>query len=426
MHIYFSGIGGTAIGPLALLAQDAGFEVSGSDITQNRYTSIIDRAGVKIAIGQTGAEIENLHKSKHIDWLVATSALPEDHPEIIFAQQNGIRISKRDEFLNYVLEEKQLKMLAVAGTHGKTTTTGMLIWLFKAFELPVSYTIGTNISFGTSGNYQANSEWFVYEADEFDRNFLHFKPRLSLITKVDYDHPDTYPTTKDYTNAFVEFINKSQETYLWKRDCDYLNITPNQHINCVDDNSIMKSLKLPGQHNRENAILAYRAFTTLFPKLSQREILNSINNFPGTERRFEKLTKNIYTDYAHHPVEIRAVLQTARELSKDIVVIYQPHQNKRQLNIQNEYQDCFALAKKVYWLPTFISREPNENILNPEQLIANLSNPNIAEVAHMDNFLAKAILDHYNNGDLVLILGAGNIDEWVRNVIQHEKINNQN
>ncbi|MCE7936266.1 hypothetical protein DYH10_00525 [Candidatus Saccharibacteria bacterium CPR2] len=422
MHIYFSGIGGVAIGPLALFAKDAGFEVSGSDIVQSRYTKIIENAGIRVAIGQTGQEIVDLHEKKPIDWLVATAALPENHPEINFARQKGIRISKRDEFLNYVIKEKTLKILAVAGTHGKTTTTGMLIWLFKAFGIPVSYTIGTNVSFGPSGQYQSGSNWFVYEADEFDRNFLRFQPKVSVITKVDYDHPDTYATIEDYKNAFIEFIKQSQETYLWKKDCEYLNISPSQKLHCIDDTSVLDTLNLPGIHNRENAMLAFNIFTTLFADISKEKILGSLNNFPGTERRFEKLAQNIYTDYAHHPTEIRAALQTASEVSSSILVVYQPHQNKRQVRLQDEYQDCFNLAKKVYWLPTYISREVDKNILTQEQLISKLSNSGNVQPTQMNGALAKLIVNHQKNGDLVLILGAGDVDDWIRKVVKNEEI----
>src|SRR5690606_7592299 len=148
MRIYFSGIGGVGIGPLALIAQDMGHDVLGSDLNESRYTKLMQERNVPVLIGQDGSQIELSHEKAPIDWLVVTSALPPDHPEIIFAKERGIRISKRDELLNNLIDEKGLKLIAVSGTHGKTTTTGMLIWLFMQLGVPVSYSVGSDLSYG--------------------------------------------------------------------------------------------------------------------------------------------------------------------------------------------------------------------------------------------------------------------------------------
>ena len=136
MHIYFSGIGGVALGPLALIAKDSGHNVSGSDISKSRYTQIMEDNGVPVYYDQSGEAIKNTHNRNKIDWFVMTSALPTDHPELIFAKENGIKISKRDELINQILDQNKLKLIAIAGTHGKTTTTGVIIWLFKQIKIP--------------------------------------------------------------------------------------------------------------------------------------------------------------------------------------------------------------------------------------------------------------------------------------------------
>jgi UDP-N-acetylmuramate--alanine ligase len=225
MHIYFSGIGGTAIGPLALIAKQAGYEVSGSDKQDSQYIEYLRKHGINsIDIGQSREVIQKVHDKHSIDWVVYTSALTlenPDAPELAYAKEMGIRTSKRDELLNQIIQEKGLKLIAVAGTHGKTTTTAMVVWLFKQLGLPISYSVGAKIGFGEMGEFDSKSEYFVYECDEFDRNFLAFEPHLSLITGVTWDHHEIFPTREDYQQAFKEFIEQSQQTLVWKDDADY-------------------------------------------------------------------------------------------------------------------------------------------------------------------------------------------------------------
>src|SRR5690606_18428457 len=198
MNIYFSGIGGVAIGPLSEIAADAGYEVQGSDQNPSLVTERLTKRGIQLAIGaQDGSFLQKCHDDTPIDWFVYTAALPADHPELVLAKQLGIKTAKRDELIAHIIKEKNLKLIAISGTHGKTTTTGMIIWLANYFSLPISYSVGTTLSWGPSGRYTPGSEYFVYECDEFDRNFLHFNPFVSIVTSLEYDHPDTYPTEDD-------------------------------------------------------------------------------------------------------------------------------------------------------------------------------------------------------------------------------------
>jgi UDP-N-acetylmuramate--alanine ligase len=205
------------IGPLAEIAHDAGYTVQGSDATEGILTRELRGRGIAIAIGQDGEFLLACHNQTPIDWFVHTSALPDNHPELVLARQLGIKTAKRDELLAQIIQEKNLKLIAIAGTHGKTTTTGMMVWVMQQLGMPVSYSVGSTLSFGSSGKYVPDSQYFVYECDEFDRNFLHFTPHLSLITSIDYDHPDTYPTETSYLAAFHEFITKSDMAIMWIR-----------------------------------------------------------------------------------------------------------------------------------------------------------------------------------------------------------------
>lgn len=410
MNIYFSGLGGVGVGPLVEIARDAGYSVMGSDLADGLVTHELRQQGVVVNIGQDGAFLQSCHDDQPIDWFVYTAALPDNHPELLLAKQLGIHTAKRDELLAHIIEEKKLKLIAISGTHGKTTTTGMMVWALKQLGIPISYSVGTTISFGSSGQYDPDSEFFIYECDEYDRNFLHFTPHLSLLTSVDYDHPDTYPTEQEYIDAFAEFIGRSEHTILWKTDSDYLQNVP-EHSWVLHDTM---PLKLAGEHNRRNGTLVAKAIEYL--QLSEQgQAVTAIEAFPGTDRRFERLADNLYSDYGHHPKEIAATLQMAREVSDNVVLVYQPHQNRRQHRIQKDYIDQFELAETVYWLPTYLSREdPMEHILQPNDLIQNITNKQVIQLAELNEELWHRIELARQEGKLVLCMGAGSIDGWLR------------
>ena len=411
MVIYFSGIGGVGLGPLAEVARDAGHTVIGSDAADGLMLERLRSNGMKIDHNQTGAFLKSVHTNTPIDWFVHTAALPADHPELLAARELGLRVTKRDELLADIISAKGLKLIAVAGTHGKTTTTGMTVWAFKQLGIPVSYLVGTTLSFGPSGMYDPESEYFVYECDEFDRNFLHFSPALSLITSLGYDHSDTYPSQDDYRSAFSQFIRKSGHAIGWQRDFKQMPEIPADRLWQLADNEVME-LGVVGEHNRRNATLVLKALEYL-GLVHPAEKVDFMNSFPGTNRRFEKLADNLYSDYGHHPTEIAATLQMAREINEHVVLVYQPHQNIRQHEIKSLYRNCFKQAEKVYWLPTYLSREdPDLPILSPETLTKDITNKDVVEIAQLNDELWTKL--HRESGDLVLCMGAGSIDGWVR------------
>lgn len=413
MNIYFSGMGGVGIGPLAEIASDMGFSIQGSDLYEGLMTEELESRGIPVSVGpQDGTFLQSCHDAAAIDWFVYTAALPDDHAELALARQLGIRVSKRDEFLSYIIKEKGLKLIAVSGSHGKTTTTGMLVWLFTQLGIPTSYAIGTTLPFGPNGKYDPSSEYFIYECDEYDRNLLHFSPYLAIIPSVDYDHPDSYPTVEDYLSAFRQFVHQSAKAILWQKDADYIKTRDSSTWSLQEDEVL--DLKLPGVHNRRNGTLVLKALEHLGigENGGNRDVLEQ---FPGTDRRFEKLADNLYTDYGHHPVEIAATLQLAKELSDKVMLVYQPHQNRRQHEIKDDYNDQFEQADLVYWVPTYLSREdPHQAILTPEELFAHVTNKEIFHAADMDDELWTIIQSERANGTLVLGMGAGTIDGWLR------------
>ncbi|MGH7156821.1 MAG: Mur ligase domain-containing protein [Candidatus Saccharimonadales bacterium] len=426
MHVFFSGIGGAGIGPLALIAKQAGYEASGSDAKDSSYISYLRSRGINdIYIGQSREQIAEIHAKEPIDWFVYSSALPRDnpdHPELAFCQQNNIKATRRDDFLNQIIKDKNLKMIAVAGTHGKTTTTAMAIWLFKQLGIPVSYSVGAKISFGDMGQFDPASHYFIYEADEFDRNFLSFYPELSLITGLDWDHPDIYPSREAYYEAFQEFIDQGEHTVLWHDDAERLGLDGQANLTILDEHDplVEEQLKLPGHVNRLDAWLVAHALQTTIDKPLD-DILAKLNGFPGVSRRFEQLAPNLYTDYAHTPSKIRGALQLAQEVAgSNVVVIYEGLHNTRQHFIKDELADLFDGVKQLYVVPSYLAREDKDlELLTPEKILDLLSNSTKehAQAAGLNDELAEKIKIHTQQGDLVLCFSAGgasSLDEWLR------------
>jgi len=425
MHIYFSGIGGTGIGPLALIASQAGYDVSGSDKQDSQYIAYLKKHSLtNIHIGQSRQQIAAVHAKTPIDWYVYSSAIEKENaeaPELKFCQEQAIKTSKRDELLNIILKEKHLKLLAVAGTHGKTTTTAMLVWLFKQLDLPISYSVGAKISFGDMGKYAPMSEYFVYECDEFDRNFLAFEPYMSIISGISWDHHEIFPTREDYQQAFWEFISQSKWTILWQDDFDYLGLTSGTDYFIQDpSDKAIQTIKLAGLYNRLDAWLAIQTVHEI-TNTPIATLIGYMDKFPGLQRRMEQIVPGLYSDYAHTPEKVRGGLSQALEMAgsqQAVVVVYEPLTNRRQHYMIDDYKDCFDGAKKIYWIPSYLAREdPDQPVLTPSELITHLSDPSIAEAAERDENLVKIIRKHLKQGDMVVCMagGGGNsLDEWIR------------
>jgi len=413
MNVYISGISGTGMGPLALMAQDAGMTVFGSDLAGGAVTNELVNHGIKLCLGeQDGEFLKARAKNEGIDWFVYTSALPADHPELLLAKKLKLKMSKRDEFLNYLIKKLKLKLVAVAGTHGKTTTTAMIVWAMQQLSMPISYLIGTTLPFASAGHYDPESKYFVYEADEYDRNFLAFHPWLAVIPVVSYDHPDIYPTVEDYQEAFQQFEAQSEIV--------------------IHGDEIDAELDLAGEARRYDATLAIDAIEHILPKpkgisrltkSQHRKLIKIMNDFPGVGRRFEQVSEGYYSDYAHHPEEVKATVEIALEEAdrrglKGVIAIYEPHQNVRQSELADDYADAFQGVAKLYWVPTYLTREdPKLAIMRPEDFIEKLENKKIAEATELDDELAERVKDWHKKGYLVLLMSAGPADAWIRKLV---------
>ena len=197
-HIHFVAIGGAGINPLAKFARLAGFRISGSDLRSNEYIEKLQEEGVAIHITSALSGLKN-ELANDIDWVVYSSAvsLNEENKEFFeFLDQNNIKHSKRDMFLDFIIKENKQKLIAIAGTHGKTTTTTMVAWLMKNLNLKANYILPAEVEFGDSVNFDKDNEYLIYEADEFDKHFLSFNPYITLISGISWDHQEIYPTVE--------------------------------------------------------------------------------------------------------------------------------------------------------------------------------------------------------------------------------------
>lgn len=402
--LYFSGINGVGISPLAEIAQDMGLEVCGSDMRRGEIAPELEARGIEVKYGPQDGSFLREKIAEGVDWYVYTSALRADNPELVAAKEAGIRVSKRDEFIAEFLEKYNLKMLAVAGTHGKTTTTSMLIWVFHELGLPLNYAVGTSLPWAGRSQFNPDSQYFAYEADEFDRNFLAFHPYVAAIVSVDYDHADIYPTREDYEAAFRQFESQSEIV--------------------VKNTTIDERITLPGELRRKDASVVLATMRHLCDA-SDEEIVEILNRFPGAERRFEEVSPNVFTDYGHHPEEIRATVQMARELKerkdyKGVAMVYEPLQNRRQYECRKDYGDVFIGIDKLFWVPTFQLREdPNQAVLKPEDLIPYMHNSEIAEAAELNDKLSETLHQLRNDGWMILMeAGGATGDEWIREVFK--------
>ena len=430
MHIYLAGIGGSGLGPLARLAHQLGHRVSGSDVVDSAQLDYFRHLGLTINIGQTKTQIERLIAQDPIDWYVYSSALAfsqPPNPELAYIQSQSIKNSKRDQLLNYLLAYQKLQLLAVSGTHGKTTTTAMIIWLLKQLNQPFGYLLGGQIADLPAADIHPKARWFVYEADEYDRNFLAFRPQLSLITGLDWDHFDCYPTRQSYYQAFRKFIDQSRATISYHQDMVKLySDQPPPTVTTIQPQPGL--FQLAGRVNRLDAQLALEATKRLVPTAPQSDLVAGLNQFPGTKRRFEAIAPGLYSDYAHTIPKITGCLQRASELNQSLVVIYEPHSNHRLYQTKTKHQKLFASCAKLYWLPTFLAREdPNLPILTPQEMIDQyVKLPTDRQTAQLDGNLKAAIEDHLRQGQLVIGITAGgpqSLDGWLRQQFKVEPLN---
>ena len=434
--IFFIGINGIGMSGLAKIMAKNGYCVSGSDQAKKDVSKELESLGVKIYYEHDAKNI------KGIDLVVRSSAIKKTNPEYIYAVENGIEMIKRGQLLAKLFNKK--KGIAVAGTHGKTTTSSML----GAVMLPLDPTIviggilpeiNSNAHFGTG-------KFLIAEADESDNSFLYLLPEYSIITNIEADHLENHGNFENIKKSFIKFYEQTKKITLLNIDCfeskkllesndkivtysieKKANIYAT-NIRIVDGKSVYEVilankslgefiLSVPGRHNISNSLgVIYLAYNL---GISLEEIKIRLKTFKGAKRRYEVILDGklrIIDDYAHHPTEIRATLEGAKKIeTKKITTIFQPHKYSRLNFLYEEFKGCFDLSDNVILLPIYSAGEENIYKLTLEQLAIDIYTPGNAKILTTVEEIIKVIRAEDRT---YIFMGAGTISQIACEVVK--------
>lgn len=417
-RIHFIGIGGIGMSALARHFLHEKKTVSGSDRASSELTATLQTEGVKVYTEQTAENI-----TKDIELVIYTEAVtPESEgwPELEQARTLGIPTLNYFDALGHAMNPYYL--IAVAGTHGKTTTTAMLTDIFEADEKDPTAVIGS-LRAKTKSNYRAGkSKFALVEACEYKRDFLSLKPDVLIITNLEHEHVDCYPTLEDVQDAFRTLVGQVHDTGVVianPKDPKVAPVLADSHVpvmNYMEYLDLALSLKQPGLHNRMNAAAALAA--ARHEKVEATVGKTALEQFAGTWRRFEYKGEcnqaHVYDDYAHHPTEIRGSIEAARELHPDrrLVVVFQPHTYSRTKTLFAEFAKALGLADEIYLLPIYSAREENESGVSSRELSVKVLEYNQAAyyLETMEQAVKK-LRSKLTDTDVLLVMGAGDVTQ---------------
>ncbi len=418
--VHFIGIGGIGMSGLARFFKHEGKGVSGSDITETENTKKLIAEGIEVLYQQTAENIQNkgLDPLLMPDLVVYTEAVSQDNPELVAAREAGIRTINYFEALGEIANEYYL--IAVAGTHGKTTTTAMLIDILEEASFDPTAIVGA-LRTKTGSNFRAGkSKYFIVEACEYKRDFLTLEPDVLVITNIEHEHVDYYKDLTDVQDAFHELAMKVPEdgaVIAIQSDPKVAPILQGLKAHVYDYKiEVFRdiALKQPGLYNRINAGAA-RA-TALVLGVEKDIVQEALENFAGTTRRFEYKGEvngaKVYDDYAHHPTEIEATISGAREKypDKKNTVVFQSHTYSRTYELFDEFVEALAKADRVLMLPIYAAREENTFGISAEKLVkAIIKKGTEAEYFHTFEGVAVTVKESVSSNDVVFVMGAGDV-----------------
>jgi UDP-N-acetylmuramate--alanine ligase len=449
--VHLMGIGGAGVSGLALLLKGLGFEVSGCDIASSPYLEKL--TDIPVRIGHDSSHIKEFTPSL----VIYTSAIHDDNAELTAARNDpSIVVARRGDVLSWIFNEKF--GIGIAGSHGKTTTSSIIGFVLERNGNAPSIAIGGEVIDVGANAVLGKSDILVAELDESDGSFEKFSPEITIITNIDWDHVDNYHSLEEVEEAFIRFVkgNKADGaiiicaddsggaklieklkptdraskiiTYGWGTNWDYSATDVVFHEGGGVTYSLFNKgnflgnvdLKVPGEHNVLNSLAAFAAVSIL--GVTFQNFANIINNFHGTKRRFQFIGKKgkfiIYDDYAHHPAEIRATINSARNCfpGLKISVAFQPHRYTRTKQLYKEFARALSLADRVFLLPIYSADEPPIEGVS-SQIIANALNDDIIPYVKIPFFVCSnkeeifEILEKTLEEELFLTLGAGDITE---------------
>lgn len=416
-RVHFIGIGGIGMSALARLFLQEKKIVSGSDRSLSPITEALAKEGATIYLEQVADNI-----TSDIDLIIYTEAMAKNHEEMRAASSLGVPMTNYFAALGLMVNPYYL--IAVAGTHGKTTTTAMLTDVLEGEGLDPTAVIGS-LRAKTGSNFRAGkSKYAVVEACEYRRDFLHLKPSILAITNIELDHVDYYADLRAVQDAFATLAEAVPEDGFIVTDTSHPNIAPilvRVQATVIDYRPFIDlnlSLRQPGLHNRQNAAVALAVASAL--KLDKSKARRTLEDFAGTWRRFEykgKITSHggevpVYDDYAHHPTEIRATIAGARELYPDrkIVAVFQSHTYTRTHELFSDFISALALADEIYLLPIYAAREENVSGVSSEKMAEALfSLGKKVTLCESEENATLQIKENVSDHDVVLVMGAGDV-----------------
>lgn len=442
-RVHLVGIGGAGLSAIATICLERGLEVSGSDLQSNAQTEALSRRGARIFIGHAPENVRGA------DLVLVSSAIAPSNPEWQEALRLGIPVVKRGPVLAALMSAAI--GIAVAGSHGKTTTAALIAFLLSEARLDPTFIIGGVVeNFGTNARVGTGPH-FVLEADEYDRTFLALRPHLSIITNVEMDHPDCFQDEEDVRQAFLEFASHtsrdglilawaddpavaalaqeaaaiagcSVQTYGFDASATWCARDLMPRADGGTEFTILRPgrqvararMALPGRHNVANGLAALAAVAWL--GIPPEAASPSLSRFHGTRRRMEIRGSVggiiVLDDYAHHPTQIAATLQAVREKygPRPLWAVFQPHTYSRLRALWSDFATCFRDADHVLVLPVYAAREPHDPTVRPDQLAREMAHSDARYVASLDE-AATLLAQHAEPDAIIITLGAG--DEWV-------------
>jgi UDP-N-acetylmuramate--alanine ligase len=443
LRVHLIGIGGAGLSAIAQVLLETGVQVSGSDRQRGRAAQQLADAGARVFAGQVAENLRDLPPGERPDVVLISSAVDENNPERRAAEALGIPVVKRDQFLPVLLANRRL--IAVAGTHGKTTTTAMVVKVLRHAKVDCGYIIGSEVpEFGNAAAGTADE--FVLEADEYDRMFLGLRPQVAVITNVEWDHPDCYPTPASFRRAFMQFTDTVERdgviiscaddpgaeqvrAYAPSRGPRWIAYGLSEHadLRAVDVRALpgqgteaevtwwnapagRLTLTVAGIHNLRNALAATAVGSCC--AVTTAQAFGALAEYRGSARRFEWKGDvqgvTVIDDYAHHPTEIVATLAAARQRypAQRIWAVFQPHTFSRTQHMLYRMGESFEDADQVIVLDIYAAREQDDGRVSAAELVAASPHRAIRHIAGLEA-AAAYLAGQLAPGDVVITLGAG-------------------
>ncbi len=406
MKLFFVGIGGIGTSALAQLCAQRGDEVTGSNLGKTAIWPPLEEAGITLFDTHDASQL-----SEDTDVLIYSEAVPEDNPERVKAKELNIPQKSYFEYLGEVSQD--YRVIAVTGTHGKTTTTAMLAAGMIEAHFSATMIVGSKLKEFKGSNFKAgNNEWLIVEACEYRNNFQYLDPEIIVLTNLELDHVDYYEDQEHYYQTFRDFCKKGRTIICHKGDTEVETMLEplENDVLWVDVEGFTLPLDLPGLHNRQNASLALAAAEEI-QGLQRKKFKKGLKHYQGAWRRLELIGENIYDDYGHHPTEITATLQALRErhTEGEVYLIYEPHQYSRTKEFFSEFLESFKSADHIGLYPIYAARDSEEDkaAISRQHFIE--VDPRIKRIDDLAE--VHLLVENRQPEDVLIFMGAGNISK---------------